>query len=216
MLDFMQIVLINLILSGDNAIVIAMASKNLPEAKRRIAIFWGASAAVILRIILTVVAIQLLNIPFIMTIGAILLFWIALKLLIDQGHTKEVKAAQKLRLVVMTIVMADFIMSLDNVLAIAVVAKGDLLLIVIGLALSIPILIWGSDLVLKLLDTYPVLVYGGAGLLGFTAGEMLLNDVWVAGVQHPVFELSHELISLCIALLVIIIGWLYQRYIAHR
>ncbi|GGK27951.1 hypothetical protein GCM10010965_20980 [Caldalkalibacillus thermarum] len=206
LLAFIKIVFINMILSGDNAIVIAMASRNLPETKRRLAIFWGAFGAIALRVILTVVAIQLLNIPFLMASGALLLLWVAIKLLADQEQEKDIQASNVLLTVVMTIMMADFIMSLDNVVAIAAVAKGDLLLIILGLILSIPIIIWGSHLVLGLLDRYPVFLYLGAAILGFTAGEMVLEDQKVSPWLESVWPFPHWGLPVSLAVLVIGIG----------
>lgn len=173
---FLQIMLINVVLSGDNAVVIAMASKNLPADQRRKAVWWGAFGAVALRIWLTVVAVYLLHIPFIQALGSVLLLWIAVKLLVEEeGHT-DVQQASTLGGAVWTIIVADFVMSLDNVLAIAAKARGDLLVIMLGIALSIPIIIWGSTLVTRLLTQYPILVFLGAGILGYTAGEMFAGD----------------------------------------
>ncbi|MEI7026719.1 TerC family protein [Paenibacillus sp. y28] len=173
---FFQIMLINIVLSGDNAVVIALASKNLPVHQRKKAIWWGAFGAVGLRLILTVIAIYLLAVPYIQAIGSLLLMYIAIKLLIeDEGHA-DVKEASTLMGAIGTIIVADFVMSLDNVLAIAAVAKGNIPVIVLGIGLSVPIIIWGSTLVMKLLSRYPILVFVGAGILGYTAGEMLMKD----------------------------------------
>lgn len=173
---FLQIMLINIVLSGDNAVVIALASKNLPLHQRKQAIWWGAFGAVALRLILTVVAVFLLNVPYIQAIGSILLIWIAIKLLVDEEGHANVKEATSLSSAIWTIIVADFVMSLDNVLAIAAKAQGNISVIIVGIALSIPIIIWGSTLVMTLLNKYPILVYLGAGILGYTAGEMLLHD----------------------------------------
>jgi YjbE family integral membrane protein len=173
---FLQIMLINIVLSGDNAVVIAMASKNLPSDQRRQAIWWGAAGAIGLRLILTLIAVAVLSIPYIQAAGSLLLLWIAVKLLIDdEGHT-NVKQASSLPKAIWTIIVADFVMSLDNVLAIAATAKSNLLVIIVGIGLSIPIIIWGSTLVMKLLHKYPIFVYLGAAILGYTAGEMFVSD----------------------------------------
>ena len=174
---FVEIVLINLLLSGDNAIVIAMAARRLPPAQRQAAVWWGTAAAVVLRCGLTLAAVVLLSIPFMQTVGALFLFAIALKLLLDHGgHEAQTQAASTLAGAVWTIVAADFVMSLDNVLAVAAVAQGDVVLLIIGIALSIPIIIWGSSFIIHLLDRAPYLVYIGGGLLGYASGEMLLKD----------------------------------------
>ncbi|MEK0313045.1 TerC family protein [Cohnella sp. 56] len=174
---FVQIVLINLLLSGDNAVVIAMAGRRLPPAQRRRAVWWGAAAAVLLRCGLTVLAALLLDIPYLQTIGAVLLLAIAYKLLGDQKEeTSDHAGSATLAGAVWTIVAADFVMSLDNVLAVAAVAGEDTGLLLIGIAMSIPIIIWGSSFIIHLLDRYPLLVYAGGALLGYAAIEMALGD----------------------------------------
>lgn len=177
LLVFLEIVMINLLLSGDNAIVIAMAGRRLPAVQRRKAVWWGAVAAILLRCILTVGAITLLHIPFLQTAGALLLLVIALQLLLDnREHSTPTHAASTLAGAVWTIVVADFVMSLDNVLAVAAVAEGDTGMLIIGIVMSIPIIIWGSSFIMRLLDRFPGLVYLGGGLLGYTAAEMMLSD----------------------------------------
>jgi YjbE family integral membrane protein len=179
---FLEIVMINLLLSGDNAIVIAMAGRKLPPEQRRKAVWWGAAAAIVLRCVLTLGAIALLNIPYLQTAGALLLFAIAYQLLMDnRDNNAHTQAAGTLAAAVWTIVAADFVMSLDNVLAVAAVANGDTALLIIGIVMSIPIIIWGSSFILRLLDRLPGLLYLGGGLLGYTASEMALGDpAWKA------------------------------------
>jgi YjbE family integral membrane protein len=186
---FLQIMLINIVLSGDNAVVIALASKNLPVHQRKKAIWWGAFGAIILRLILTVVAVYILTVPYIQAAGSLLLIWIAIKLLIDEEGHSNIKEASTLGKAVWTIIVADFVMSLDNVLAIAAKANNDLTVIILGIGLSVPIIIWGSTMVMTLLQKYPILVYLGAGILGYTAGEMFVKDHAVAdylltGIPH--------------------------------
>jgi YjbE family integral membrane protein len=176
-----KIIMVNIVLSGDNAVVIAMASKNLPENQRSKAVWWGAFGAVALRIVLTVAAVFLLQIPMIQLIGSLLLLYIAVKLLVDDEGHDDIKGASTLGAAVWTIIVADFVMSLDNVLAIAAIAEGNWVLIVIGILISIPLIVWGSTFVMKLLHRYPVLIYIGAGILGYTAGEMFLHDGTVEG-----------------------------------
>ncbi|WP_213525883.1 TerC family protein [Paenibacillus sp. J31TS4] len=173
---FLEIMLINIVLSGDNAVVIALASKNLPVEQRKKAIWWGAFGAIALRLVLTIVAVAVLDLPYIQAIGALLLLWIAVKLLIDDEGESNVREASTLGKAVGTIILADFVMSLDNVLAIAAKANGHIGVIILGIGLSIPIIIWGSTLVMNLLQKFPILVYLGAGILGYTAGEMLIKD----------------------------------------
>jgi YjbE family integral membrane protein len=148
---FLEIMLINIVLSGDNAVVIAMASKNLPLDQRRKAVWWGSFGAVGLRLVLTVVAVVLLDVPFIQAAGSLLLLYIAMKLLIDEEGHSDIRQAGTLIKAIYTIVVADFVMSLDNVLAIAAVAKGNYKLIILGVGLSIPLIVWGSTLIMGLL-----------------------------------------------------------------
>jgi YjbE family integral membrane protein len=209
-LAFIKIMFINLILSGDNAIVIAMASKKLPEAQRRLAIFWGTFGAIALRIILTLVAVALLSIPYLTAIGAILLIWLAIKLLVDnQAHT-EVKASSGLSNAILTIMVADFVMSVDNVIAITAVAEGNLLLIFVGILFSIPLIIWGSQLIMTLLEKFPVLIYVGAAILAYTAGEMFATEQKVKewGLLTPFIE---YFLPTLLAIAVVFVGWLIKR-----
>lgn len=183
---FVQIILINLVLSGDNAVVIAMASRRLPLHLRRRAVRWGTAGAVVLRLLLTFAAVVLLKLPLLQAAGAFLLAAIAVKLLLDDGG-REVADASTLAGAVQIILLADVVMSLDNVLAIAAIARGDMLLILVGVALSIPLILWGSAVIVRLLDRFPVLVSIGSAILGFAAGEMLLADSlvgpWLTGMS---------------------------------
>jgi len=190
LLLFIKIMLINIVLSGDNAVVIAMASKNLPLHQRRRAVAWGSFGAVILRLLLTVVAVYLLEVPYLQAIGSLLLLYIAIKLLVEDSNERHIKEATSLAGAVRTIIIADFIMSLDNVLAIAAVAKGNTALIIIGIGLSIPLIIWGSTIIMKLLDRYPIFIYLGAAILGYTAGEMIMGD---EKVGHLLAHSNHDL-----------------------
>ncbi|PZD94037.1 TerC family protein [Paenibacillus sambharensis] len=206
--------LINILLSGDNAVVIAMASQHLPPRQRQRAIWWGAAAAVGLRCVLTLVAVTLLQVPYLQAAGAVLLFMIAVKLLLDSGSGEGGHAVRKsdtLVMAVWTIVAADFVMSLDNVLAIAAVAEGDPVLIMLGIVLSIPLIIWGSQLIGSMLARMPQLIYLGAGLLGFAGGKMLVHD---RGLQDVLFHGSRtaaEAIPLLSVPLVIVLYLLCRR-----
>lgn len=173
----LSIIVIDIVLGGDNAIIIALASKNLPVEQRKKAIFWGTVGAVGVRALLTVVALQLLKIPLLQFVGGLLLIWIALKLL-KQDHQCEVNvsAGCTLREAIKTIIVADVVMGVDNVLAIAGAAHGSIILVVLGLAISVPIIVWGSTLVLKLMDRYPWVTQVGAGVLAWTAGSMIVHD----------------------------------------
>lgn len=174
---FGSILLANIVLSGDNAVVIAMAARTLKPEQRSKAIFWGSAAAIIMRIVLTVVAIQLLALPYLKLIGAVLLVYIGVDLLKGEdegdGHEKEISG---MAAAIRTILIADLVMSLDNVLAVAAAAKGNVPLLVMGLLVSIPLIIFGATLLTKVMERFPIIITVGAALLGFLAGEMLLTD----------------------------------------
>ena len=174
---FGSIVVANIVLSGDNAVVIAMAARTLKPEQRGKAIFWGSAAAIVMRVVLTLVATQLLGLPFLKIVGAILLVYIGVDLL--QGGEDDGgqgNAVSGLGAAVRTILIADLVMSLDNVLAVAAAAKGDMALLVLGLLVSIPLIIFGATLLAKVMERFPVIITTGAALLGFLAGEMLLSD----------------------------------------
>ena len=176
-----EIVIINILLSGDNAVVIALACRNLPPRQRRWGIIWGAAGAVVLRIILTFFAVSLLKLPFLNLIGGVLLLWIGVKLIADEdGDEHEVQAADRLTVAIRTIIIADLVMSLDNVIGVAGAAKGSVLLIVFGLIVSIPLVIVGAQLIMKLIERFSILIVAGGGLLGYVAGEMMVQDTAVA------------------------------------
>ncbi len=172
------IIMVNLLLSGDNALVIALASRRLPPVQQRQAVLWGGAGAVGLRILLTLAAVLLLAVPYLQLIGGLLLEWVAIKLVVDDHDAvNDIAAAGDLWAAVKTILVADLVMSLDNVIAIAAVAKGHTVLLVIGLAISVPIIIWGSTLITTLMDRWPVIVVAGAAFLGWTAGDMIVADI---------------------------------------
>jgi YjbE family integral membrane protein len=170
------IVVANILLSGDNAVVIAMAARSLPQAQQKKAIFWGSVAAIALRIALTIAAVQLLQLPYLKLIGALALLWVGVQLMLETEGEGEVRAEGTLGAAIRTILVADLVMSLDNVLAVAAAAKGDTPLLVIGLAISIPLIIFGSTLLLKVMERLPIIITLGAALLGFLAGEMIFTD----------------------------------------
>lgn len=178
LLAISQIIWIDLLLSGDNAVVIALACRSLPENQRKIGIFLGAGAAVLLRIGFAYIITQLLGIPFLKAAGGLLLFWIALKLLHGDDHASEtnIKASNHLFSAVVTIAIADAVMSLDNVVAIAAIAKDNYWLFIFGLALSIPLIVVGASLITKLIARFPIFVWAGAAILGWVAGEIIASD----------------------------------------
>ena len=176
-LGLAEIAWVNILLSGDNAIVIALASRSLPERRRLLGILFGAGAAIALRILFALVVTEIIGIDYLKIVGGVLLVWIAIRLAKGEEETDpDVAAHDQLWRAVLTIAIADATMSLDNVIAIAAIADGEHWLFVFGLALSIPLIVVGSSLILTLMERYPVIVWGGAALLGWVAGEMIATD----------------------------------------
>jgi len=205
-----EIIVVNIILSGDNAVVIALAARSLPERQRSLAVIWGSVAAILMRVVLTIVAVEMLRLPYLKIVGSVLLFWIAVQLLLPEGEGGEgIDGHDNLIAAIRTILIADLVMSLDNVIAVAAAAKGNMLLLVLGLAISIPLVIFGSTVILRLMDRFPAIVMLGAALLGFVSGEMLVTDpAWPLAESHWL----HEAIPAGGAVLVVLIGkWLAQR-----
>ncbi|MDF2571168.1 MAG: integral rane protein YjbE family [Sporomusa sp.] len=182
-----SIMMVNIVLSGDNAVVIAMASRCLPQKQQKMAILWGSAGAIGLRVILTLVAVVLLQIPYVQFIGGLLLVWIAAKLLMEEQGEECIEAGTSFGAAIKTIIVADLVMSLDNTLAIAAVAKGDYLLLGLGLAISIPLIVFGSQIIIKIMDKFPVVVYIGAALIAWTAGEMMISDHKIGPAIHDIF-----------------------------
>ena len=211
--DVFKIIVIDVLLSGDNAVVIALACRNLPLEQRKKGILLGVLGAIVLRVVLTFFAVGLLSVPYLKLVGAFLLIWIGVKLLLpeDEHGEDNIKADTRLLGAVKTIIIADFVMSLDNVLGVAAAAKGNVGLLVFGLLISIPLIAWSSQLVLKVIDRFPVVIFAGGALLGYVAGEMLISEAAFA----PVLEQQHYLHSVvpaACAFLVLGLGkWLARR-----
>jgi YjbE family integral membrane protein len=182
-IGLVKIIWINIILSGDNAVVIALAARSLPPAQQRKAILFGSGAAVVLRIALTVVAAKLLELSYLQILGGVLLLWIGVQLMGDEeeedGESKEYGSMMS---AVRTILIADLVMSLDNVIAVAAAAKGSTTLLIMGLAISIPLVIFGSTLMIKLMDRFPIIIMLGAALIGWVGGETITSDVALKGI----------------------------------
>ncbi len=214
------IIWVNIILSGDNAVVIALAARSLPPQQQNKAIMWGAGAAVVLRIILTIVAVKLLTLPYLKIIGGLLLFWIAIGLLVPEDGGENVDSSDNLFQAIKTILIADLVMSVDNVIAVAGVAKGSVLLLVLGLTISIPLVIFGATILMKLMERFPVIITAGAGILGWVAGEMLVTDPSVVdgikenmGWMHlhtPIGDISWAQI-VGVAIVIVVGKWLAAR-----
>jgi YjbE family integral membrane protein len=220
-----QIIMIDILLGGDNAVVIALACRKLPPAQRTQGIIWGTIGAIVLRVILIFFALTLLAIPFLKIVGAILLVWIGIKLIApddEGGH--EIAASDRLWAAVKTVIIADLVMSVDNVIAIAGAAQGasdqhEMPLVIFGLLVSIPIIVWGSQLVLKLMDRFPIIITAGGMLLGWIAGTMAISDpavaqtdVWTWMFKVPQTATVKYACGIAGALLVLAIGkWLNTR-----
>lgn len=207
----LKIIWINIILSGDNAVVIALAARSLPPEQQRKAVFFGSAAAVVLRILLTVVAVQLLQLSYLQVVGGLLLLWIGVQLLGDEeegeGPTKQ---HGSLMAAVRTILIADLIMSLDNVIAVAAAAKGSMLLLILGLAISIPLVIFGSTLMIRLMERFPIIITMGAGLIGWVGGETIASDVALKEVFGP-HGWVHYAAAAAGAVFVVLLGRFLQK-----
>ena len=214
----MQIIGVNIVLSGDNAVVIALAARSLPPAQQKKAIMWGSGAAVIMRIVLTIVAVEMLKLPYLKLVGAGLLLWIAVQLLQPEeegeGHAK---GSGSLAAAIRTILIADLVMSLDNVIAVAGAAKGSLTLLILGLGISIPLVIFGSTLLLKVIGRFPIIITVGAGLLGWVAGDMATTDPLVKDWVSANAPWLHEMAEVIGAVLVVIVGkWIAAETMLKR
>jgi YjbE family integral membrane protein len=208
----LKIIGVNIVLSGDNAVVIALAARSLPPKQQKQAIFWGSGAAIIMRIILTLFAVALLALPWLKLIGSVLLLWIGVKLLIPEEGDDNINASDNLIQAIKTILIADLVMSLDNVIAVAAAAGGSVVLLILGLAISIPLVIFGATLLVKLMERFPVIIAIGAGLIGYVAGEMAWEDVAISAWTSPYPESTKYLAAVIGAAFVVVIGqWLAKR-----
>ncbi len=220
-LALIEIIWINILLSGDNAVAIALACRPLPPKQRRWGVILGSLGAITLRIIFSIFVVYLLEVPYLKVTGSILLLWIAIKLILpeEQADEGESKAAGTLFSAVRTVIIADAVMSLDNVIAIAAAAEDSMLLLIVGLLISMPLIVYGSTLVLKALERFPLLITAGGALLGWIAGEVLITDpVLVNTVEHDAPYLHDLYIAPFVgALFVVIVGlWLARTIEARR
>ena len=213
----LQIVWVNILLSGDNAVVIALAARNLPSRQQKMAMMLGSGAAVVLLLLLTIFAVGLLQYPYLKLVGSVMLLWIGIQLLCAEEKGPEIKSSTSLLVAMRTILVADLVMSLDNVIAMAASAGGApeqirTLLLVLGLGVSVPLIIFGSTLVLKLMERFPVIILLGGALLGFVAGEMAVSDAAIHGWFEAHMHGFEYVVSIVCALLVVIIG----KLVANR
>jgi YjbE family integral membrane protein len=202
----LKIIGVNIVLSGDNAVVIALAARSLPARQQKQAIIWGSAAAIIMRVILTLFAVALLDLPWLKLIGSVLLLWIGVKLLIPEAEGPDIKASDNLWAAIKTILIADLVMSLDNVIAVAAAAGGSTTLLVIGLAISIPLVIFGATMLLKLMERWPIIITIGAGLLGFVAGEMAWEDNAIKAFTSQYPAMIKYVIAILGAAFVVLLG----------
>jgi YjbE family integral membrane protein len=208
----LKIIGVNIVLSGDNAVVIALAARSLPPKQQKQAIFWGAGAAILLRIVLTLFAVALLALPWLKLVGSVLLLWIGVKLLVPEDDGDHVDASDDMFVAIRTILIADLVMSLDNVIAVAAAAGGHWGLLIIGLAISIPLVIFGATLLVKVMERWPVVITIGAALIGFVAGEMAWEDSVVAPWTSPYPENMKYAAAAACAVFVVALGqWLGRR-----
>ena len=211
LIQLLQIIWIDLLLSGDNAVVIALACRGLPPHQRRTGIALGAGAAVLLRIVFAAVIVLLLGLPYLKLVGGVLLLWIAIQFALDDNDTHDVKAAPTLWSAVRVIAIADGVMSLDNVIAIAAAAHGSIWLIVFGLIVSVPLIVFGAALVMKALDRFPVLVWLGAALLGYVAGELIAADPVVAHHVEFLGRFAEQIVGAVGAVLVVAVAAIARK-----
>ena len=208
----LKIIGVNIVLSGDNAVVIALAARALPEKQQKQAIFWGAGAAIVMRIVLTIFAVELLKLEWLKLIGSVLLLWIGVKLLIPEDGEEGVSASDNMFQAIKTILIADLVMSLDNVIAVAAAAGGSLVLLVLGLAISIPLVIFGATLLVHLMERYPIIITIGAALIGFVAGEMAWEDHAIAAWTSPYSSNMKYVAAVLGAVFVVALGqWIARR-----
>ena len=212
-----SIILANVLLSGDNAVVIAMAARGLPAHQQKKAIVFGSGAAIVMRIVLTLIAVKMLGLPWLKLAGGLALLYIGANLMSEEEdqHGKEAKPIG-VAAAIRTILVADLVMSLDNVLAVAAAAQGNTVLLVIGLAVSIPLIVFGSTLILKVMERFPIIIVAGAALLGWLAGEMMLTDPALHRWFGELPAYAERVGGVVGAVLVVIVGKLLQRRAKSR
>ncbi|WP_319241415.1 TerC family protein [uncultured Propionivibrio sp.] len=210
-----QIIGVNIVLSGDNAVVIALAARSLPPAQQKKAIVWGSGAAIVMRIVLTLTAVALLTMPYLKLVGSALLLWIGIQLINSDDEGENIESSSNLVAAIKTILIADLVMSLDNVIAVAAAAKGSFVLLMIGLAISIPLVIFGATMLLRLMERFPIIITIGAALLGYVSGEMAVTDPAVHHWINDNLPLLHNILPGSFAVLVVVVGkLLFKRKMA--
>jgi len=218
-LDFwkrwLRIVFIDLALAGDNAVVIALAVRSLPAREQFFGRIFGTGGAVVLRLIFVFLVTQLMRVPFLQLVCGLLLIWIAIKLVRPaHGDEEKSRSGATLKEAIWVIIVADVVMSLDNVIAISAAAKGDIVLVVFGLLLSIPLVVWGSGVLAKMMNRFPVIIWLGGGVLGFVAAELMHNDQWVLSTFGPSLAASYHVVPYLVGVVVAMLGWWWGRQAA--
>lgn len=207
----LSIIIIDLVLAGDNAIVIGLAARNLPKDKQKKVILWGTAGAVGIRVLATLAVVWLLKIPGLLLIGGIILIWIAYKLLVEEKRHDDVKAGENMWAAIRTIIIADAVMGLDNVIAVAGAAHNSFLLVVLGLLISVPIVVWGSTLFIKLLNKYPFIIYIGSGVLAWTAAKMVVDEKMLKSFFADSLMLKYGFIVTVILGVIVLGKWTKDR-----
>ncbi len=210
-IPLLQIIGVNIVLSGDNAVVIALAARSLPPLQQKKAIFWGSGAAILMRIVLTIFAVKLLTLPYLKLVGAGLLIWIGIQLLLPDDGEENISSSNHLMTAIKTILLADLVMSLDNVLGVAAAAKGSMPLLVIGLAISIPLVIFGAQMLLKIMERFPIIITIGGGLLGWVAGEMAVGDPAIKAWVDTNMPILHTVVPMIGVAIVLLVGKLWGK-----
>lgn len=210
-IPMIQIIGVNIVLSGDNAVVIALAARSLPPQQQKKAIFWGSGAAIAMRIVLTIFAVALLQYPYLKLVGSVLLLWIGIQLLLPEDGEGDIASSDNLMTAIKTILLADLVMSLDNVIGVAAAAKGSMPLLVIGLAISIPLVIFGATMLLKVMERFPIIVTIGGMLLGWVAGEMAVTDPAIRDWVDKTLPVLHYAGPAAGAILVLLVGKLMAK-----
>ncbi len=217
-----KIIWINIVLSGDNAVVIALAARSLPPRQQTLAVAWGSGAAVAMRIVLTLFAVALLQLPYLKLLGAVLLLWIGVQLLLPEEGEADIDGHENMLAAIKTILIADLVMSLDNVIAVAAAAGDSVTLLILGLGVSIPLVIFGSTLLMKVMERFPIIITAGGALLGFVAGEMAVSDPALGDWMSANFQMLEKrpmlagfgldlIVGLVGAALVVAVGKLLAR-----
>ncbi|TCS78357.1 TerC family protein [Tepidibacillus fermentans] len=205
--SLLSIIMIDIVLGGDNAILIALATRNLNQKQRKKAVFWGVFGAIAVRATLTAIAVYVLKIPFIKFVGGILLVWIAYKLLIEEDKHNDVKSGDNTFAAIKTIVIADVLMGIDNVLAVAGAAHGHPLLVILGLLISVPIIVWGSGIIFHFIERFPIIIFIGGAVIAWTAGKMIAEDDFIHRAIVSQLPLLDLIIPISITALVVIMGY---------